>query len=63
MKKPSAKPKLITSLEKIPNFRDDVERLEWFESHELAPELWEEGPEVDADLDQALGITRKPRRK
>jgi hypothetical protein len=62
MKKLSTKPKLITSLDQIPSFKDDAERLEWFESHELAPELFEEGPEVDAELDRALGITRTRKR-
>jgi hypothetical protein len=58
-----AKKKAITSLEQIPQFDDLVEMGEFWETHELAPELYESGPLVDADFYKRLGITRLKNRK
>jgi len=54
----TAEKKIIRSLDQIPRFRNDLEESDWWDEHELAPELMESGPQVEADLDKALGIKR-----
>lgn len=33
-----------------------VQEADWWDEHNVADELWEEGPEVDAAVYRALGI-------
>lgn len=32
------------------------QEADWWDEHDVDDELWEEGPEVDAEVDLALGI-------
>ena len=55
-----------TIVHEIPDF-DKMTRSEeadWWESHDLAPELWEHGPEVEAEIGAALwGQSKKQSRE
>jgi len=49
---------LITSFDQLPNFEEMTreQEAEWWETHDLADDLFEEGPEIDAEVYEALGI-------
>ena len=59
MPKTLPKRKIVHSTSDIPKFKNELEESDWWDTHTLAPELWESGPEVDAELDKLLGIKRK----
>ncbi len=49
--------KLITSLEQIPpSFPSREAEAEFWETHDFAEGVLEEGPEVDKEFAQALGL-------
>lgn len=49
---------LITSADQLPDFSSMTREQEadWWDEHDVADELWEEGPEVDAEVNAALGV-------
>ena len=49
---------LITSVDELPNFEQMTreEEAEFWESHDFAEGVLEDGPEVDAEVYEALGI-------
>jgi hypothetical protein len=55
--------KLITSRDQIPDFKNPVDLADFWETHELADELFDTGPQVDADFYKRLGIKRPTYRK
>ena len=42
----------------LPDFASMTREQEadWWDEHDVADELWKEGPKVDAEVDAALGI-------
>lgn len=32
------------------------QEADWWDEHDVADELWEEGPEIDAEVNAALGV-------
>ena len=49
---------LVTSADRLPDFSamTPAQEADWWDEHDVADELWEEGPEVDAAVYRALGI-------
>ncbi len=49
---------LITSSDELPDFSKMTaeEEAEFWETHDFAEGVFEEGPEIDAEIDEALGI-------
>lgn len=49
---------LVSSADELPDFGKMTrqQEAEWWETHDLADGLFEEGPEVDAEVYEALGI-------
>lgn len=58
----AAEKKIIRSLDQIPRFRNELEESDWWDEHELAPELMESGPQVEADFYKALGVANPKKR-
>ncbi|WP_034383144.1 hypothetical protein [Deinococcus sp. YIM 77859] len=46
--------KTIHRMEDIPKFKSQVEEARFWDTHQLAPELWAEGQRGDPGLDKAL---------
>lgn len=55
---------LVTRLEDLPDFdrMSREEEAEWWETHDIAEDLMESGPEVDTEVFEALGIDRSERK-
>lgn len=47
----------------VPAFKSALEESEWWDAHELAPDLVESGPKVDAEFRKLLKDRSRPRRK
>ena len=49
---------LITSVDELPDFDQMTreEEAEFWETHDFADGVFEEGPEIDAEVYEALGI-------
>ena len=49
---------LITSVDELPDFEKMTreEEAEFWETHDFAEGIFEEGPEIDAEVYEALGI-------
>ena len=49
---------LVTLADGLPDFAamTPEQEADWWGEHDVADELWEEGPEVDAAVDAALGV-------
>ncbi len=49
---------LVTSSDELPDFEamTHEQEAEWWETHDVAEELFDEGPEIDAEVYEALGI-------
>lgn len=55
---------LITSVDGLPDFEQMTreEEAEFWETHDFAEGVFEEGPEIDAEIDEALGL-ENPKKK
>lgn len=55
---------LVTAAEQLPDFSSMTREQEadWWDEHDVADELWEEGPEIDAEVDAALGFQNPKQR-
>ena len=55
---------LITSSDELPNFAQMTreEEAEFWETHDFAEGVFEEGPEIDAEVYEALGIENPKKR-
>lgn len=54
----SSKREPVTSTDELPDLTamTPEQEADWWDEHDVADELWEEGPEVDAAADAALGV-------
>lgn len=54
---------LVTAAEQLPDFSSMTREQEadWWDEHDVADELWEEGPEVDAEVTAMLGVPEPKR--
>ncbi|ABF45651.1 hypothetical protein [Deinococcus geothermalis] len=46
--------KTIHRMEDIPKFKSQAEEARFWDTHQLAPELWAEGQRGDPELDKAM---------
>ncbi len=55
---------LVSSADELPDFEAMTREQEadWWETHDVAEELFDEGPEVDAEVYEALGIPNPKKR-
>lgn len=42
-----------------PKFKSELEESQWWDTHTLAADLWQSGPEIEAEIDKLLGIRRR----